>query len=73
MKITIESTEAITHLNGVPARIWVGETESGIAVHAYITRIAVEKKENTAEFEKELEQCDPSSPEIQSIPRRMIL
>jgi len=28
MKAVIESTTKITELNGVPARIWEGETES---------------------------------------------
>lgn len=39
MKITIESTDKIVYLNGIPARIWEGETASGICVHCFITRI----------------------------------
>ena len=30
MKITIENTDKIVTLNGVPARIWEGKTDSGI-------------------------------------------
>lgn len=43
MTITIKSTTKMVELNGVPARIWEGETESGIPVHCYITRIAHHK------------------------------
>ena len=41
MKVTLENTDKIVEFNGLPARIWEGHTASGIAVHAYITRIAV--------------------------------
>lgn len=41
MKITIESTDKIVHLNGTPARIWQGHTEAGVEVHCYVTRIAI--------------------------------
>ena len=45
MKITIESTSKIVSLNGIPARIWEGETENGIKVHCFISRIAVDRNE----------------------------
>lgn len=74
MKITIESTTKIVELNSIPARIWEGETESGIKVHVYITRIAIDKDECRAdEFQKELMQQKVPSAEIQAIPLRMIL
>src|SRR5208283_504827 len=41
MKITIENTTILAELNGVPARVWEGKTESGIPVICWITRIAV--------------------------------
>jgi hypothetical protein len=45
MIVTLHSTTKIVELQvgtaWVPARIWEGETQSGIQVHAYITRIAV--------------------------------
>lgn len=37
MKITIESSNKIVELNGVPARIWEGQIESGIKVHCFVT------------------------------------
>jgi hypothetical protein len=73
VKITIESTSKIVHLNNVPARIWEGMTESGIPVHCYVTRIAVAFGHNCAEFEKELQEHRPPSTEVAGIPLRMIL
>jgi hypothetical protein len=75
MKITLTSTNKIVELSGVPARIWEGETESGIKVHAYITRIAVDKNDpRLEEFEQELQQHEaPKSADILSIPLRLIL
>ena len=80
MKITIESTSKVVTLklgaysDGVPARIWEGETESGIKVHCFITRIAIAKGETRAsEFKMELlEQKDPSV-DIAAYPLRLIL
>lgn len=74
MKITIESTDKIVHLNGIPARIWEGETASGIRVHCFITRIAVGKDEpRIEEFETELKETVSPSPEIAVYPSRLIL
>jgi hypothetical protein len=74
MKITIENTTKIIHLNDVPARVWEGQTESGIKVHCYITRIAIDKDEPRAdEFQKELQEQKAPSAEIEAIPLRMIL
>lgn len=74
MKIIIESTSKIVHVNNVPARIWEGQTESGIKLHCYITRIAIDKNETRSEeFEKELQEQKAPSAEMQSIPLRMIL
>lgn len=82
MEITIHNTSKIVKLlqddlpvqiNTFPARIWEGKTQSGIAVHCYVTRIAVSNKDNTAEFERELQECVPPSSAVQAIPLRMIL
>lgn len=84
MKITIESTSKIVTLviNGVdvPGRIWQGQTEGGIPVHCFITRIVPEVKKSdpkidelTAEFERDLKrQADPRST-LDAIPLRMII
>lgn len=64
MKITIKSTNKIVELNGVPARVWEGQTESGIKVHCFVTRIDIDHDELRAyEFEKELHETTPPSPE----------
>jgi hypothetical protein len=73
MIITIESTEKIVTLNGVTARIWEGKTQKGIPIHCYITRIAVSKEEDSAEFDKDLQEHRAPSEEVQGIPLRMIL
>lgn len=74
MKIQIESTEKIVTLNGVPARIWEGRTDSGIKVHCFITRIAIDKDEtNQEQFQKELQEHRPPSVEVEDFPLRMIL
>jgi hypothetical protein len=72
MKVTLESTDKIVHLKTpsglVPARIWEGTTESGIAVHAFITRVAVHKDLDQTQFERELlEKHAALSPALQGV------
>lgn len=74
MKITIESTSKIIQVNGVPARVWEGYTESGIKVHCFVTRIAIDKEEPRAdEFQEELQETKAPSAEVEAIPIRLIL
>lgn len=84
MKITIENTSKIVllNLNGgeVPARVWQGQTESGIPVQAFITRIAPEIPQSdpdidakTVEFEMELTRCADPRTTVQAIPRLLFL
>lgn len=77
MKVTLESTSKIITLvvegNPVPARLWEGMTANGVKCHAYITRIAVSKDDDSAEFERDLKEHDAPTPEIQAIPLRMII
>mgnify|MGYP001587156001 CR=1 FL=1 len=84
MKITIENTSKIVTLvvsgQNVPARVWQGETESGIPVQCFITRISPEIPESdphidelTVDFERELKrQADPR-PTVEAIPLRFII
>lgn len=72
MKITIESTEKIVQVNGVPARIWEGATESGIPCFCMVTRIGVSVDEDASQFERELKECKQPT-FTQSVPLRMIL
>ncbi len=77
MQVKLESTTKIVTLQtptgSVPARIWEGETASGIKVHAYITRIAVDKDLDTSQFDAELEQHAEPTAAIVAIPLRLIL
>lgn len=73
MKATLHSTEKIVHLNGVPARVWEGVTERGIRMHAFITRVAVDKAQDAAEFERDLQEHDAPSKEVEAFPLRMII
>ena len=73
VKIQIESTTKIVNVNGVPARIWEGATESGIPVHCYVTRIAVPNDADHAEFERELQEHAAPSTDVQAIPLSLIL
>lgn len=75
MKLTIENTSKIVKLNGVPARVWEGITESGIPVICYITRIVVSNVEGVdySEFQRELSEERAPSAEVQAFPPRLIL
>lgn len=84
MKITIESTWRIITLvvdgKDVPARVWQGETEGGIPVQCFVTRIAPEIAESdpnieelTAEFERDLQREAKPRPTVEAIPMRMII
>ena len=75
MKVTLESTTKIVQLNGIPARIWEGKTDTGIQVHAFITRIAIDKDEPNAQlFEVELKECKlPSTGVSESYPLSLII
>ena len=74
MRIRIESTTKVVEVNGVPARIWEGHTESGIPIHCMITRIAVAVDEDQAQFAAELEaHIEPRNADIVAYPMRMLL
>jgi hypothetical protein len=80
MKIQIESTSRVVTfgVNGaeVPARIWQGETDTGIPVQVFITRIAPEippADSRCEQFAKELQEQAAPRPTVNAIPLRMIL
>ena len=65
MKITIESTDEITNVakmdgSSMPARVWVGATDSGIPLKCFIIRVMVAEdvgEKAMDEIEKELRLC----------------
>lgn len=60
MQIQIESTDQLTSLDGVPARVWKGVTAGGVECFVFVHRIAVAKQADSSQFEKELsEQLPP--------------
>ena len=78
MTVTLESTRKIVEVRlptgaFVPARIWEGQTADGVAVHAYITRLAVGINDCTPQFETEFYECRAPSPDVEALPLRMIL
>lgn len=73
MQATLSSTEKIVHINGVPARVWEGVTERGIRMHAFITRVAVDKMSDASEFERDLKEHAAPSAEVQAIPLRFVI
>lgn len=75
MKITIENTDKIVDLNGVPARIWEGETESGVPVTCFVTRIIPRTHDEAvnAQFAAELREEKTPSIYAQGIPLRMFI
>jgi hypothetical protein len=90
MRITIESTDKVVELiaaglNGAPAvfieaRIWQGQTDSGIPVQVFVTRIAPEVEESdprvdelTEQFALELRRTAAPRATVAAIPLRLIL
>lgn len=67
MKILIESTPVITTVNGRPARVWKGLSESGIECTLYVTMVSVDRDADTSAFARELdEQLTPQ--ELRTLP-----
>jgi acyl-CoA hydrolase len=73
MILTIHNTSKVVEVNGVPARIWEGQTDTGIKVHCYVTRVAVHQDEDCSQFERELAEQRAPSAVVEAIPLRLIL
>jgi hypothetical protein len=78
VKIAIENTNRIVEVEAiagdkVKARVWEGETDSGIKVQCLITLIAVRNGEDTSQFERELKQQRAPQIEPQAFDLRLIL
>lgn len=82
MKITLHPTTKIvqlmddTHRNTVPARVWEGETDTGIPVNCFITRVVplMEPADSRqAEFETSLQECEKPSTIAAGWPAGMVL
>lgn len=73
MIITVHNTSKIVQVNGIPALIWEGETDSGIKVHCFITSIAVPDSADTTQFELELQLVSAPSAEVECYPSHLVL
>lgn len=72
MTVTLHSTTKIVTLQtatggSVSARIWEGQTDTGIPVHAFVVRVGVDRSEDTSQFERELEACVAPSATVDSV------
>jgi hypothetical protein len=65
MRISIESTDEIADVNGIPARVWRGVTYGGVECLLFVTRVAVPERtgfgpeyrtQDFSEFERELKE-----------------
>lgn len=54
MKVTIESTAEIVHVDGILVRVWKGTTESGIPVTVLVNKVTVETPEHAEQIHREL-------------------
>ena len=70
MKITMTATDNLTRIDGVPVRLWEGETEQGTKCKVFVHRVTVHKNADCAAFERELKEQMPPG---QVIPWRNIL
>lgn len=84
MQLTIEATDVVTTLEGengatMPARVWEGQTDTGIRVVCFVTRLAVPLEADQAAFEAELQETRPPESAIgrglaaAAIPNRLVL
>jgi hypothetical protein len=72
MKITLEATGTIETVHGFPARIWRGNTESGIEVTCWIPIIQVRRDADCSDFERELREIEVQR-QLVSMDIRMVL
>lgn len=72
MKLIIEATSTIERVNGQPARVWKGKTESGIEVTCWISIVQVKKSDDCAQFERELQEIEVRR-ELVSFDMRMVI
>lgn len=74
MMIILENTDKLIDVNGIQSRLWQGKTESGIQVTCLIIRLAVNAEEDQTEFDRELLETRPPSPEAdKAFPIRLVV
>jgi hypothetical protein len=74
MLIILKNTDKIIDVNGIKSRLWEGKTDTGIFISCLIIRIAVNAKADQTEFDQELIECRPPSPEAdRAFPVRLVV
>lgn len=73
MKITLEPTSKIIEIDGVPCRVWQGQSERGVKCHAHIALIGVDRADDSDEFDCELREVKTPRANIEHLPARMTL
>ncbi|HYM46747.1 MAG TPA: hypothetical protein VES65_11390 [Solirubrobacteraceae bacterium] len=73
MKVELESTTRFVEADGLRMRVWQGETAAGIPVVALIVRVAVERTQDTTEFERELQEHAAPRADVVAFPLRFFL
>lgn len=76
MNMTINSTNKLVNINGVTARLWEGETNTGLKVSAFIVRVAVDQDSNIKEKQQlfeELQKSIPSSTDWDNLKKDLLL
>ena len=79
MKITIVPTSTLTEMDGIPVRLWTGQTDQGIPVLLAVHRVMVREDQRQEEFRAALHECCPPSEDrrqplsqVTAIPFRML-
>ncbi len=62
MKLTIEPTRIIELVNGRPARLWRGRTESGLSVDVFTAAVGSADPAAWAELERDLIEISRDQP-----------
>jgi hypothetical protein len=71
MTITVHSTTKIVHVNGVPCRIWEGQSAKGVTVRCFIALVAADCYTDVEEFKKDLEEHQPPTADVESYPDKI--
>lgn len=54
MKASVESTQVLLMLDGVPTRMWKGVTDGGIPFTLFVHRVVVDRRDDETVFQAEL-------------------
>ena len=57
--MTVVPSPTVTENDGVPVRLWLGHTETGLAVTLAVHRVLVHERDDREEFARELTTCLP--------------